>query len=273
MNDPKDSGDTRRRCPARATDAGSVLAVDAVTTTPDPSSNVLPSGISMTVPVPGQELFQADARRHRHMAAKRIFDIVLSLCALVILAPLLLLIGLAVKLTSRGPVLFMQLREGYNGRSFVILKFRSMHVNAGNRSGLPKATIDEPRATALGQLLRRTSVDELPQLINVLFGQMSLVGPRPHVPNMKAADIPYAELVPFYSRRLEMPPGLTGWAQANGFRGDTTSPLLARARVEHDIAYIQNFSFWLDLRILLLTFRREFFSGWAPTNIPTGRSD
>jgi lipopolysaccharide/colanic/teichoic acid biosynthesis glycosyltransferase len=115
--------------------------------------------------------------------------------------------------------------------------------------------------TAVGRFIRRTSIDELPQLINVLRGEMSLVGPRPHVAGMKAAGMPYRTLVPYYDARLAMPPGLTGWAQANGYRGMTTDAASAIARVDHDIAYVQNFSVWMDIKIIGKTIVGEFMTG------------
>jgi lipopolysaccharide/colanic/teichoic acid biosynthesis glycosyltransferase len=120
---------------------------------------------------------------------------------------------------------------------------------------------NDPRVTAIGSFIRKTSIDELPQLINVLRGDMSLVGPRPHVPGMKAGGMLYRKLVPYYDVRLTMLPGLTGWAQANGWRGETDAPVAGRSRVDHDIAYIANFSLWLDLKIILMTIRREFVVG------------
>jgi exopolysaccharide biosynthesis polyprenyl glycosylphosphotransferase len=123
-----------------------------------------------------------------------------------------------------------------------------------------QATADDPRITLLGRFLRRTSIDELPQFINVLLGEMSIVGPRPHVPHMLAAGIAYEQLVPYYNMRLLMRPGLTGWAQANGLRGPTDNALKARSRVNHDIAYIQNFSVLLDIKIILKTLARELLS-------------
>jgi lipopolysaccharide/colanic/teichoic acid biosynthesis glycosyltransferase len=115
--------------------------------------------------------------------------------------------------------------------------------------------------TPVGRFLRRTSLDELPQLVNVIVGDMSLVGPRPHVEGMLAAGVDYAELVPYYNLRHVMRPGLSGWAQANGLRGPTDSAEAARARIDHDVAYIQNFSIWLDLKIIWLTLVKEFVTG------------
>jgi lipopolysaccharide/colanic/teichoic acid biosynthesis glycosyltransferase len=142
-----------------------------------------------------------------------------------------------------------------------MLKFRTMYDDHADPTGQAQTRPDDERITPVGRLLRRTSIDELPQLINVITGDMSLVGPRPHVAGMLAAGIDYAELVPYYNLRHTMRPGLSGWAQANGLRGPTDSAEIARARIDHDIAYIQNFSIWLDLKIIWLTLVKEFVTG------------
>ena len=195
------------------------------------------------------------------LALKRVFDVVASFGALVALAPLFLIVALAVKLSSRGPVFFRQFREGLNGSQFVIFKFRSLSVDREDRTGVAQTRVNDPRVTPIGRFIRRTSIDELPQLLNVLLGDMSLVGPRPHVSYMNAGGRKYDELVPYYAQRLQMRPGLTGWAQCNGLRGSTEDEGVARARVDHDIAYVQNFSLALDFRILANTVAREFLSG------------
>jgi polysaccharide biosynthesis protein PslA len=193
--------------------------------------------------------------------AKRLLDVLLALVALFILLPLLLLVVAAIKLTDGGPVFFRQERIGRNGELFQILKFRSMRVDSCDASGVTQTVAGDKRVTGVGAFIRRTSIDELPQLINILRGEMSVVGPRPHVPGMQAAGQDYEKLVPYYGFRNLVAPGLTGWAQANGFRGETSKLISAVKRVEHDVAYIQNFSLLLDLRIILLTIRREFLSG------------
>jgi lipopolysaccharide/colanic/teichoic acid biosynthesis glycosyltransferase len=203
----------------------------------------------------------SDERRRAHLIAKRLFDVTASLLALLALAPLLIITAVLVTGTSRGPAFFRQEREGLMGAPFKAFKFRTMRLEQCDHSGVAQTVEDDPRITPVGKFLRRTSIDELPQLLNVLRGEMSLVGPRPHVANMQAGGMSYRELVPYYDRRLAMVPGLTGWAQANGFRGPTHRADLARARIDHDLAYIQNFSFWLDLKIIWLTVRREFLSG------------
>lgn len=217
------------------------------------------SGLTMTAPALG--LLAIDRPRRAHMIGKRVFDIGLAVVALVLLAPLLVAIALSIKVTSKGPVFFRQAREGYFGRSFMALKFRTMAATQCDLSGVAQTAANDQRVTPLGKVLRRTSLDELPQLFNVLVGDMSMVGPRPHVSGMLAGGMSYRELVPYYDYRLIMRPGLTGWAQANGWRGPTDLAESAQMRIDHDVAYIQNFSFWLDLRIVWQTLRREFLSG------------
>lgn len=192
---------------------------------------------------------------------KRIFDVVAAAGALITLLPLMLIVAVLVKVTSRGPVFFRQQREGINGSTFEVLKFRSMRTEVGDVTGVDQTVKNDPRVTWIGRLIRKTSIDELPQLINVLRGDMSLVGPRPHVPGMKAGGMLYRDLVPYYDLRLQMLPGLTGWAQANGLRGETANARVAQARVDHDIAYIRHFSLWLDMKIIFKTLQSEFTGG------------
>jgi Undecaprenyl-phosphate glucose phosphotransferase len=183
------------------------------------------------------------------VATKRAFDTVVASTALLLLSPLLMLVALAIKLDSRGPVLFLQRRYGFNQEPFRIVKFRSMHVMDEGRD-VPQAQSDDPRVTRVGRLLRRTNIDELPQLLNVLTGDMSLVGPRPHA---MAHDQMYEQAIAFYARRHNVKPGITGWAQVNGLRGDTSTEDKMRARIECDLHYIDNWSMLLDLKILVLT--------------------
>lgn len=194
-------------------------------------------------------------------ATKRGMDIVLSVAALIAFLPLLVCLAVGVKLSSPGPVLFKQWRYGKDGRKFTIYKFRTMRTEAEDPTGVRQVVANDPGLTRLGAVMRAKSLDELPQLINVLMGDMSLVGPRPHAIGMKAAGVPYEELVPYYSLRHAVRPGLSGWAQVNGFRGPTTDAETARQRIEHDIAYIQNQSIWLDIKIIGLTIRHEFLTG------------
>lgn len=196
-----------------------------------------------------------------NMIAKRITDVTLATLALISLMPMLALVAIAIKIDSPGPVFFRQQREGLEGRVFSIFKFRSMSVHLEDTTGISQTTSNDARVTRVGRFLRRTSIDELPQLFNIITGDMSLVGPRPHVPGMIAGGTLYSELVPYYRLRHAMPPGLTGWAQANGLRGETRDPRIAQMRIDHDIAYIQNFSWWLDIRCLFMTLKREFITG------------
>ena len=183
------------------------------------------------------------------LAMKRLLDIGIAGAALVVLTPLLAAVSLAIKLTSRGSVLFKQKRKGFNGREFTIYKFRTMTV-AEDGPDIRQARPGDERITRLGAILRRTSVDELPQLINVLRGQMSLVGPRPHA---VAHDNAYSRQIAKYAFRHHVKPGITGWAQVNGARGATHKLESMERRIELDLWYINNWSIWLDLRILLKT--------------------
>lgn len=180
-----------------------------------------------------------------------------SAVMLVLLSPLLLALALFIRLDSPGPVLFRQPRHGKHGRVFEMLKFRSMK-NAGEPCH-EQAKRDDPRLTRVGRLMRRTSVDELPQLINVLRGDMSLVGPRPHP---VVLNWEFVQRVPSLMQRHGVKPGITGWAQINGFRGETDTLEKMQKRLEHDLYYIENRSLWLDLRILLLT----AVMGWRGAN-------
>jgi lipopolysaccharide/colanic/teichoic acid biosynthesis glycosyltransferase len=196
-----------------------------------------------------------------YLATKRILDVAMSIVGLIVLAPLLAAIALVVKVTSEGPALFVQSREGRNGRPFNLLKFRTFYADHADNSGMAQTTDGDRRVTPFGRFLRRVSFDELPQLWNVLIGDMSVVGPRPHVDNMLAGGTDYRTLVPYYELRLAVRPGLTGWAQANGLRGPTVNADRARARIDYDIAYIQNMSLWLDIKIIFLTIWRELAGG------------
>ncbi|WP_354556918.1 sugar transferase [Rhizobium aquaticum] len=188
-------------------------------------------------------------------------DVVVSLCALIVLAPLLVGVALAVKATSRGPAFFSQQRWGKDGQKIRVYKFRSMYTDRCDATGVAQTTEDDPRVTPLGRVLRKTSIDELPQLYNVLRGDMSLVGPRCHAIGMKAAGKLYEELVPGYHARHTVRPGITGLAQVRGFRGPTDTPSVSRARIAYDLQYIRSFSIWLDMQILALTVWTELRGG------------
>jgi putative colanic acid biosynthesis UDP-glucose lipid carrier transferase len=180
---------------------------------------------------------------------KRALDIVVAGGALLFFAPLLTLVAILIKLESRGPVLFRQARGGLNGQAFTIFKFRSMRVQE-NGDKVVQAKRDDDRITTLGRILRKTSIDELPQLLNVLKGDMSIVGPRPHA---LAHDDQYGALIANYHLRFRARPGLTGLAQIKGLRGGTSAVEAMAARVDADNDYIDEWSIWSDVRILALT--------------------
>jgi Undecaprenyl-phosphate glucose phosphotransferase len=184
---------------------------------------------------------------------KRSFDFVTSLGLLIALSPLLALTALAIRLDSQGPVLFRQPRLGLNNKEFNVLKFRSMYVEQSDLEAREQTKRNDARVTRVGAWLRRLSIDELPQLLNVLTGDMSLVGPRPHALGMQVKDRLCDEIVREYAVRHRMRPGITGWAQVRGLRGAVDEPELLEARVNHDIYYIDNWSFFFDLRILVMT--------------------
>jgi Undecaprenyl-phosphate glucose phosphotransferase len=190
--------------------------------------------------------------------AKRIFDVVISATGLVVLSPLLTLVAIVIKLDSRGPVLFHQTRHGYNNETIRVFKFRSM-ITLEDGDNFVQAAQNDSRVTRFGAILRRTNIDELPQLINVLRGEMSIVGPRPHA---TAHNKMFESKISVFSRRHVVKPGITGWAQVNGYRGATDTLEKMQRRVEHDLYYIDNWSFWLDLRIMVMT----VFSKTAYTN-------
>ncbi len=182
---------------------------------------------------------------------KRVQDIVLATLLLVVCALPMAAIALAVKLDSKGPAIYRQRRYGFNNRVITLLKFRSMRHDPG--APLRQVCADDPRITRIGRWLRRTSLDELPQLFNVLKGDMSLVGPRPHAIGMKAGDRDLDDIVAEYAHRHRVKPGITGWAQVNGSRGPLETPAAVRRRVRYDLEYVAKSSLWLDLHILLRT--------------------
>ena len=192
-------------------------------------------------------------------ALKRSFDIAVAGSAILILSPLMLLVSLAILVESGRPILFRQKRKGFGARPFEIFKFRSMTVQE-NGPVVTQASKNDARVTPLGRMLRRSSIDELPQLFNVLAGDMSIVGPRPHA---IAHDDYYDGLIATYAFRLHVKPGITGWAQINGHRGATPEVGHMAARVEHDLWYINNWSPWLDMKIVLLTAQKVLFDDSA----------
>ena len=184
---------------------------------------------------------------------KRIFDLLLGTLILIIVSPIMLIIRFLIKWTSEGPILYRQERIGMDGHPFRMLKFRTMKVDAEKETGPVWAKENDDRRTKVGAFLRKTSLDELPQLFNVLKGDMSLVGPRPERPNFVEE---FRNRIPSYMLRHKIKAGMTGWAQVNGWRGNTS----LEKRIEHDLYYIQNWSIGFDLRILFMTLWRGFFS-------------
>jgi putative colanic acid biosysnthesis UDP-glucose lipid carrier transferase len=190
---------------------------------------------------------------------KRISDIVLASIILVLISPILLILAIGVKLSSPGPVIFKQRRNGLDGEEIIVYKFRSMRTQ-DNGPVVKQATKGDPRITPFGAFIRRTSLDELPQFINVLQGRMSIVGPRPHA---VAHNEQYRELIKAYMVRHKVKPGITGWAQVNGLRGETDTIDKMKARVEYDLEYLRNWSLALDLQIILRTVRLVIFDRHA----------
>ncbi|HUN11065.1 MAG TPA: undecaprenyl-phosphate glucose phosphotransferase [Rhabdaerophilum sp.] len=186
-------------------------------------------------------------------AVKAVFDRIVAALALLALSPLMLLVALIIKLESKGPVFFRQPRHGFNNELIGVLKFRSMYTDLADQHGAKQVTKDDPRVTRVGRIIRKTSIDELPQLINVLRGELSLVGPRPHATQSKAGNRLYQEVVDGYYARHRMKPGITGWAQINGWRGETDTVEKLERRVEHDLYYIEHWSLPFDLYILAVT--------------------
>lgn len=202
---------------------------------------------------PYRQSYRVEAQRAPLTAleqfAKRLLDVAVASVSLLVLAPLMLATAIAVKLESPGPVLFRQRRHGFNGRPFLIYKFRTMKVMEDG-AVVVQAKAQDPRVTRLGAILRRTSIDELPQLFNVLRGEMSIVGPRPHA---IAHDEQYGKVIANYAYRHHMKPGITGWAQVHGFRGGTPRLELMQRRVDLDLWYIANWSLWIDIQVILRT--------------------
>lgn len=189
--------------------------------------------------------------RSRSVILKRCFDLILSAVGIALISPILFLIALAVKLTSKGPVLYSQVRMGLDGREFKMYKFRSMTTSPLNKETW--TVENDPRVTKVGRILRSTSLDELPQLFNVLLGDMSLVGPRPERPMFVKE---FREKIPTYMLRHKMKAGMTGWAQVNGWRGDTS----IERRIECDLYYIKNWSIWMDCWIIFMTIWKGFIN-------------
>ncbi|HCO53565.1 MAG TPA: undecaprenyl-phosphate glucose phosphotransferase, partial [Pelagibacterium sp.] len=188
-----------------------------------------------------------------NLVFKWVFDKLVAVFALIALSPVMLATAIAVKATSKGPILFKQDRHGFNNKLIAVYKFRSMYTDMSDARAARLVTRDDPRVTPVGRFIRRTSIDELPQLFNVLKGELSIVGPRPHALEAKAANRLYHDAVDGYFARHKVKPGITGWAQINGWRGETDTVEKLMARVDHDLYYIENWSILLDLYILVMT--------------------
>ena len=197
--------------------------------------------------------------RDMNQLAKRAEDLLLSVIAVAILSPVLLVTALLVRLTSPGPILFVQPRVGFNNETINVFKFRTMYSHMADLRAKQTTTRDDPRVTPVGRVLRRFSIDELPQLLNVLQGSMSLVGPRPHGTEMMVGERFYHEAVRGYAGRHRVKPGITGYAQVKGLRGEVRTIERAKRRVELDKHYVDNWSFWLDIWILIATVRAVLF--------------
>ena len=187
--------------------------------------------------------------------AKAVIDRILAAVILLVISPVMLAIAIAIRLTSAGPIFFRQRRHGWDGKPIKVYKFRTMVVHQEEDGNVTQATRNDPRVTPLGAFLRRTSLDELPQFINVLQGRMSIVGPRPHAMEHNEK---YKDLVDAYMQRHKVKPGITGWAQINGLRGETDTVEKMQKRVEYDLFYIENWSLWMDFKIILQTVFKGF---------------
>ncbi len=220
------------------------------------SFDLLHSRLTEIAGIPIISVYDSPLNSQTSAILKRIEDVVLSLIIIALVSPVLVAIAIAIKATSEGPVIFRQRRYGMNGNVITILKFRTMTVCEDTNS-ITQAKREDSRVTKLGAFLRRTSLDELPQFFNVIGGNMSIVGPRPHA---SAHNEIYRKLIPKYMLRHLVKPGITGWAQIHGWRGETDTLEKMEKRVEFDLHYIDNWSIWLDLKIIALTFIKGFIN-------------
>jgi polysaccharide biosynthesis protein PslA len=234
-----------------------VLPADIRLTLPQIARQLPVRGTSMAGSVPLIDV-AVHPIKHWHVLLKSALDRGLALVLTLLLSPLLLILALLIKLDSRGPLFFVQERFGFNNNVIRVIKFRTMYVERADPSGALHTVRGDRRITRIGRRLRAHSLDELPQLFNVLRGEMSLVGPRPHALAMKAGERLYHEVVDDYFARHRVKPGITGWAQVNGLRGEITSPEAARRRVDYDLHYIDHWSLWFDLKILLMSLKVMF---------------
>ena len=210
---------------------------------------MLNHGMSITVGIPMMDISVSPMFGSRKVT-KAVLDYTVASLALLLLSPLMVLIAIGVKLSSKGPVLFKQARHGWNDELIWVYKFRSMAVHQEHEGQVTQAQRNDPRVTPLGKFLRRSSLDELPQFINVLQGKMSVVGPRPHA---VAHNDAYQRLIPKYALRHKVKPGITGWAQVCGYRGETDTLEKMEGRLQHDIHYLEHWSLWMDIKIIILT--------------------
>ena len=211
-----------------------------------------PRAYSHVGTVPMLDIFKKPIRDWDSVA-KRGFDIFFTVVALALLWPVMVATAIAIKATSEGPVFFMQKRHGFNNEIINVFKFRSMYTNMADPTGKAAVTKGDPRVTRVGRIIRKSSIDELPQLFNVLRGELSLVGPRPHAVLAQARDRAFSDVVEGYFARHRVKPGITGWAQVNGLRGETETLEKMEARIRYDLDYLRHWSLWLDLWIILRT--------------------
>ena len=224
----------------------------------EPVANAFPvSGVSETASVRMLDVVDRPLK-HWSGAIKWIEDKALSSLLLILSGPIMLLIALAIKIESPGPVFFVQKRFGFNNQPVNVLKFRTMHIDQCDETGARRTVLNDPRVTRVGRFLRTSSLDELPQFLNVLRGEMSIIGPRAHALAMKAGDQFYFDAVENYTQRHRVRPGITGWAQVQGLRGEIDTLEKAERRVDHDLYYIDNWSLGLDLKIIALTIKVIF---------------
>ncbi|TAL37331.1 exopolysaccharide biosynthesis polyprenyl glycosylphosphotransferase [Phenylobacterium sp.] len=193
------------------------------------------------------------SERSGYLLAKRVLDLTLSVAGLIILAPLMAAVAIAIRLDSPGPIFFRQRRHGYMNEEFLVWKFRSMRTEATDHKAARQVTANDDRITRVGKFIRKTSLDELPQILNIITGEMSIVGPRPHAIGMLSGGAEASKLVETYAHRHRIKPGLTGWAAVNGSRGPVDTPEDVRRRVALDLEYVERQSFWLDVSIILRT--------------------
>jgi Undecaprenyl-phosphate glucose phosphotransferase len=201
----------------------------------------------------GENELSGSTSTPRYDWVKRAQDLVVTCAGLLVAGPVMLLVAIAVKLDSPGPIFFRQRRHGFNNEEILVWKFRSMRHEAADATAARQVTADDDRVTKVGKFIRKTSLDELPQLFNVLRGEMSIVGPRPHAIGMKTGGVESAKLVAQYAHRHRMKPGLTGWAAIKGSRGPVDTPESVRVRVALDVEYIERQSLWLDLYVIVMT--------------------